>query len=204
MCGCVFHNHTKLEEQEAIERMWKFWKNGKIDENKGRLGRSESVEEKIQRWLWQEGFEVKKIGEDNSGFRYLVTKNRLPKFSVVQPKNKSDCILIESGVGFGGIDPAGLTKIFDNGQPLSWELRLHLTSKVFLYKIQPPNQQISNPGGIIFAKLIYYDELTKAKFMDTVFRVVNTAIFIILTMQRHLTTSATKITEKPGSLAYLK
>jgi len=184
--------------------MWKFWKNVKIDENKGRWGRSENVEEKIQRWLRQEGFEVKKTGKGNSGFRYLVAKNRLPKFSVVQPKNKSDCIVVESGIDFGGIDTPGLTKIFDRNQQLSWELRLHLTSKGFLYKIQPPNPHFNNPGGIIFAKLVYYDELSKAKFLDTVFRVVNTAIFTILTLQRHLTAPATKSTEKPGRLAYLK
>lgn len=182
--------------------MWKFWKNGKIHENEGRWGRSDNVEEKIERWLGQEGFDVRKTGGGNSVFRYLAAKNRLPKFSVGQPKNKSDCIVVESGIGFDGIDTAGLTKIFSQNQNVSWELRLHLTSKGFFYKIHPPNPQANSRGGIIFAKLVYYDELSKAKFLDTVFQVVNTAIFIILTLQRHLTPSAHK--SKSTKLAYLQ
>lgn len=184
--------------------MWKFWKNRTVNEDKEKGTRSRNIEEKIQRWLWEEGFEARKIWGDNSKFRYLVTKNRLPKFLVGQPKSKSDCLVVESGIGFGGVGKAILAKIFDRNQSLSWELRLHLASRGFFFRMQPPGQHSDKTGGIILAKLIYYDELSKSKFLDNVFQVLNITIFTILTLRRHLITSATKLTEERNSLPYLK
>jgi hypothetical protein len=184
--------------------MLKLWKNRIMAENRKKWEKSEDVEEKIRLWLWQEGFEVRKIWSDDSSFRYLVSKDKLPKFSVGQLKSKSDSIFVESGISFVGIEKVTLESIFDQNQHLSWELRLHLVSNVFFYKIQHSDPHSNNPGGIILAKLIYYDGLSKDKFLDTVFQVLHTTIFIILTLQHHLTISATNATQSSNSLPYLK
>ena len=176
--------------------MWKFRKNGRAN--------PENVEGQIQKWLWEEGFQVRKVPDGYATFRYLASKDRLPKFSVGQPSRKPDSIVVESGFSFRGIDKASLAKVFDRTENLSWDLRLQLTSKGFFYKIQPPDPQSNNPGGIFLAKTIYYDGLSKDKLLDTTFQVLNTTIFVILTLQRHLTVSTSNLTEERNNLPYIK
>jgi len=176
--------------------LWKFRKTGRPN--------GENVEGQIQKWLWEEGFQVRKVPDGNATFRYLASKDRLPRFSIGQLSRKPDSIVVESGFSFKGFEKESLAKVFDQTENLSWDLRLQLTSKGFFYKIRPPDPHSNNPGGIFLAKTIYHDGLSKDRLLDTTFQVVNTTIFVILTLQRHLTVSTSSLSEERANLPYIK
>ncbi|NWF86457.1 DUF2299 family protein [Candidatus Bathyarchaeota archaeon] len=173
--------------------MLKFWKSGDVNKN-------ERVEEKLYRWLLEEGFTVEKVLDTNSIFRYFATKNGPPKFSIFQSRSKSDCIIVESGVAYNREDEI-LSRSFQN-QTLILEIISNLLCKGFIYKIQPPQLQADKAGGIVFAKPIYYDGLSKDRFVETTSQTINMAIFIIVTLQRHATASTNSVTT-PNKIQYL-
>jgi hypothetical protein len=182
--------------------MLKLWKNGNVNEIKQPYVESENVEERVLKWLREEGYNAEKANDGNSSFRYWVTKTGSPKFSVFQPRNKPDFILVESAVTFAGHDEI-FPKITDQTEILSWELQSHLLSKGFHYKIQPPEFQPNRPGAIFFAKPIYYDGLSKDRFLEATHQTLNTVVFMILTVRRHLATSGANPNSKRSSISYL-
>jgi len=182
--------------------MLKFWKNGNANETKEVLAENEKVQEQLERWLAEEGFTIEKRLDGNSSFRYWVTRTGSPKFSVLQPINKSDIILIESAVTFDGHEEV-FSAIADQTRRLSWELQSHLLSIGFYYKIQPPDSQSNKPGAIFFAKPIYYDGLSKDRFLEATHQTMNTVVFVILTVQRHMAPSAKNPNGKHSNIPYL-
>jgi len=182
--------------------MLKFWKNGNVNESREAFAESEKVQEQLQRWLAEEGFVIEKRLDGNSSFRYWVTRTGSPKFSVFQPRSKSDIILIESAVTFDGHEEV-FSAIADQTRSLSWELQSHLLSKGFYYKIQPPEPQSNKPGARFFAKPIYYDGLSKDRLLEATHQTMNTVIFVILTVQRHVAPSATNPNGKRSNIPYL-
>lgn len=143
------------------------------------------VETKVQKWLLEEGFEVRKRSNDNFTFRFLVSKERLPKFSVSKFAGKTGSIFIESGVSFLGLNKEKAFQVFDQRQELFWVLRQHLVSKEFSYEFSPANADTNYSGGIIFGTPLYYDRLVKADFLKSITKVINTTIFIFLSIRRY-------------------
>lgn len=174
-----------MSNSKLMIKMLKFWKGKNIDKN-GRIA------EKLYKWLSEEGFTMEKVLDMNSIFRYLATKNGLPKFSIFQPLNKSDCILVESGVAYTKENEV-LSRSFQNPN-LIWEIISNLLPKGFIYKIQQPDLQTNKAGGIVFAKTIYYDGLSKDRFLDTIYQTINMTIFVIMTLQRQTATSPIQVT----------
>jgi hypothetical protein len=159
-----------------------------------------SVEERVQKWLAEESFEVKKASDQKSNFRYFGTKKGMPKFSVFQPYGKSDLVLVESGITFEGAEKEKLAALFTSHQDLLMELRLHLESNGFFYRIQPPDLNSGKAGGIVLAKPLYYDGMCKDRFLDTVLKITHTTVFIILTIHRYLAASSEKMMGPPSYL----
>jgi hypothetical protein len=186
-----------------VTKMWKLWKNDDTNESKEEFEKSENIEEKLQKWLREEGFCVEKASGNNLKFRYVASKNGSPKFSVLQPRDKSDLVLIESGLSFNGIEKDLVSRIINQNGLLSLDLKMHLMSKGFFYRILPPDLQFSNAGALVFAKQIYYDGLSKGRFLDTVAQAISTIIFVILTIRKHMSTSATNSSERRNTMPYL-
>jgi len=182
--------------------MLKFWKNGNRNEIEQPYIKSENIKERVLKWLREEGYSAEKAQDAHTSFRYWVTKTGSPKFSVFQPKNNPDFILVESAVTLAGHDEM-FPKITDQTEVLSWELQSHLLSRGFHYKIQPPEFQSNRPGAILFAKPIYHDGLSKDRFLETTNQTLNTVVFVILTMRRHLVTSGADPNSKRSSASCL-
>jgi len=163
----------------------------------------ENVEERLQRWLGEEGCNVEKLGDEKTTFNLWVTKDGLPSFSVYQPRDKHDVIYVESGVTFSGMEKKLHPVIVDSKHSLSWELKSRLLSSGFAYHIQPPDLQSNKPGGIVFAKTIYYDGLSKDRFLDTIHQTLSTVMVMILTVRRHVDKCTTNSTDKDHSLSYM-
>jgi hypothetical protein len=159
-----------------------------------------SAKEKVLKWLSEERFEVTEVQDEKSNFRYLATRVGMPKFSVLQPRGKMDSILVESGVSFRGLGNDSATRIVQDQSTL-WNLRLHLESKGFFFNIQTPKSDSSDSdGGVVFARPLYFDGISKDRVLETVLDVVHTVRFIILTMQRHMLSDS----EKSGIPVYLR
>jgi len=147
----------------------------------------QDVEMNIQKWLTEEQFETRKVFDERSNFRFIANRPGTPMFSVSQPKNKLDSILVESWITFNGVEKEKITHLFTQNPSILLDLRLQFESKGLLYNIQPPGANNDKPAAILFAKSVYFDGISKDRLLETALNLLHMFAFIALTIQRHLT-----------------
>jgi hypothetical protein len=139
------------------------------------------VIEKIQKWLDDESIEITNI--DNPFVDYQINiKN--PNQTICLPKNKIDSIEFVTSVNFTNEDKKTYAALKNNEEKLRiiWDLQRSLLEINVEYEIQP---NFDNLESIIIKKTIYFDALTKDKFMDTIFT-LQRGFYLVELMLRQL------------------
>ena len=139
------------------------------------------VIEKIQKWLDDESIEITNI--DNPFADYQINiKN--PNQTICLPKNKIDSIEFVTSVNFTNEDKKTYAALKNNEEKLRiiWDLQRSLLEINVEYEIQP---NFDNLESIIIKKTIYFDALTKDKFMDTIFT-LQRGFYLVELMLRQL------------------
>ena len=123
------------------------------------------VIKKIQKWFNEEFIEF--INIDNPLADYQInTKN--PNQTICLPKNKIDSIEFVTAIFFTIEDQKAYTALKNNEEKLRiiWELQRSLLEINLEYEVKP---NFDNLESIILKKTVYFDNLSKDKFMDTIF-----------------------------------
>jgi len=139
------------------------------------------VIKKIQKWLNEEFIEF--INIDNPLADYQInTKN--PNQTICLPKNKIDSIEFVTAIFFIIEDQKAYTALKNNEEKLRiiWELQRSLLEINLEYEVKP---NFDNLESIILKKTVYFDNLSKDKFMDTIFT-LQRGFYLVELMLRQL------------------
>ena len=146
-----------------------------------KLNEKKEVIKKIQKWLNEEFIEF--INIDNPLADYQInTKN--PNQTICLPKNKIDSIEFVTAVFFTIEDQKAYIALKNNEEKLRiiWELQRSLLEINLEYEVKP---NFDNLESIILKKTVYFDNLSKDKFMDTIFT-LQRGFYLVELMLRQL------------------
>jgi hypothetical protein len=139
------------------------------------------VIKKIQKWLSEEFIEF--INIDNPLADYQInTKN--PNQTICLPKNKIDSIEFVTAIFFTTEDQKTYMALKNTEEKLRiiWELQRSLLEINLEYEVKP---NFDNLESIILKKTVYFDNLIKDKFMDTIFT-LQRGFYLVELMLRQL------------------
>jgi hypothetical protein len=139
------------------------------------------VIKKIQKWLSEEFIEF--INIDNPLADYQInTKN--PNQTICLPKNKIDSIEFVTAIFFTTEDQKTYIALKNTEEKLRiiWELQRSLLEINLEYEVKP---NFDNLESIILKKTVYFDNLIKDKFMDTIFT-LQRGFYLVELMLRQL------------------
>ena len=139
------------------------------------------VIKKIQKWLSEEFIEF--INIDNPLADYQInTKN--PNQTICLPKNKIDSIEFVTAIFFTTEDQKTYIALKNTEEKLRiiWELQRSLLEINLEYDVKP---NFDNLESIILKKTVYFDNLIKDKFMDTIFT-LQRGFYLVELMLRQL------------------
>ena len=139
------------------------------------------VIKKIQKWLSEEFIEF--INIDNPLADYQInTKN--PNQTICLPKNKIDSIEFVTAIFFTIEDQKTYIALKNTEEKLRiiWELQRSLLEINLEYEVKP---NFDNLESIILKKTVYFDNLIKDKFMDTIFT-LQRGFYLVELMLRQL------------------
>ncbi len=139
------------------------------------------VIKKIQKWLNEEFIEF--INIDNPLADYQInTKN--PNQTICLPKNKIDSIEFVTAIFFTTEDQKTYIALKNTEEKLRiiWELQRSLLEINLEYEVKP---NFDNLESIILKKTVYFDNLSKDKFMDTIFT-LQRGFYLVELMLRQL------------------
>jgi hypothetical protein len=139
------------------------------------------VIKKIQKWLSEEFIEF--INIDNPLADYQInTKN--PNQTICLPKNKIDSIEFVTAIFFTTEDQKTYIALKNTDEKLRiiWELQRSLLEINLEYEVKP---NFDNLESIILKKTVYFDNLIKDKFMDTIFT-LQRGFYLVELMLRQL------------------
>lgn len=139
------------------------------------------VIKKIQKWLNEEFIEFINIDNPLADCQ-INTKN--PNQTICLPKNKIDSIEFVTAVFFTIEDQKAYIALKNNEEKLRiiWELQRSLLEINLEYEVKP---NFDNLESIILKKTVYFDNLSKDKFMDTIFT-LQRGFYLVELMLRQL------------------
>jgi hypothetical protein len=130
-----------------------------------RVNGKKDVIEKIQRWIKEEGFQSSIAHEPYTDFQVNL-KN--PNMSIILFNNKVDSVYFATYAGFDEADKKAFASLKDKEKKLVLlcDLQRSLIAINVEYSILP---NLDNLDRINISKKVYFDGLTKDKFIDTIF-----------------------------------
>lgn len=144
---------------------------------------TKDIEEKIRKWLLDEGYDVKKINDPKSHFSYGFTRIRDLHFFVLQLKNKIDSIVVFIFLGFGKEGSITLSNMSsDEREEIRGKIIVNLATIGCQYAFLPKE----TPDRVRLSKTIYYDGLSKHNFFETVDIVRRGFLIVSSTIRKEL------------------
>lgn len=131
------------------------------------------LERKLSKWLTEEDFVVKSQKNPMASF-ILVASNPNAGISVTVSQNTKhpDRIEVSSQMMFGEYAKKLAELPKEEREEFLWDLRFSLVRSDVIFAIMPPE----NPQSVLVMKNIWYDGLTKDRFMSAVQRVSEGAL----------------------------
>lgn len=151
---------------------------------------------KLIEWLKEEGFSVE---EKEPGplaiFNISADKGGELGFNVMQASSRKESIFVCTTVSVGPEDKHRMLKIpLKRRMDFVWALNMDLikNNEIHDFSILPkPPEDIQ--GVFVSTRQIYYDELTKGKFMFSVHVLIKASVTIMWMLQKLLGTSTSSI-----------
>ncbi len=157
-------------------------KGTKDDEKESKMT-AENVENKIRKWLLDEGYDVKKINDPRSHFSYSFTRAGDLHFFVLQLKNKIDSIIVFLFLGFGKEGTGTFSSMSDDKrEKIRENIIVDLATIGCEYAFLPKEA----PNRIRLSKIIYYDGLSKHNFFESIGLVRRGFLLVSCILRREL------------------
>lgn len=140
------------------------------------------IEDKVQKWLSDEGIFRQKVSDDNSNFHFVINYPEGHVMDVFEPKGKNDLIVVGCATN---VSPEHLSEIKklskEKKENFIWDLR-------FLMNAQPVDFQFQHPENIlqsfIISTEIFEDGLTKDRLISSIKMVFRAKLQCVWKIQR--------------------
>ncbi|MGB9936293.1 MAG: DUF2299 domain-containing protein [Methanobacterium sp.] len=124
------------------------------------------IENRIQKWLSDEGFFRQKVPDDNANFHFVINYPEEHILDVLQPKGKDDMILIACATN---VSPEHQTEIRnlsnEKREEFMWDFRFLLNNHFVDFQLHHPENILQS---FLITDEIYEDGLSKDRLISTV------------------------------------
>lgn len=124
------------------------------------------IENKVQKWLSDEGYFRQKVPDDNTNFHFIINYPDDHVLDVIQPKGKDDLIVIGCATN---VSPEHLSEIRklspDKREKFVWDFRFLLNNHFVDFQLDHPDNVLR---GFVITEEIYEDGLSKDRLISSV------------------------------------
>lgn len=144
--------------------------------------KGKEVEEKIRNWLLEEGFKVKLLSNEHASFNFLAEDQEGRKVNIIQLIKDKDKILIVTKASLLEEQKQKLMKLdSETRNRILWTLRFGLLNREIGFSgIGVPLESIT------LSMSLYYDGMSKDKFMHRLLEVRKALLFVMWLVDREL------------------
>lgn len=124
------------------------------------------IEDKVQKWLSDEGFFRQKVTDDNTNFHFIINYPEGHVLDVIQPKGKDDLIVIGCATNISPEHQSKIRKLKNREKEVfMWDFRFLLNSQFVDFQLQHPDNVLQN---FVITDEIFEDGLSKDRLISTV------------------------------------
>lgn len=125
-----------------------------------------NIQDKIQKWLADEGYFRQKVPDENSNFHFIINYPESHVIDIIQPKGKEDMIVIGCATN---VSPEHLSQMkkmnSEDRENFIWEFRFALNGLLVDFQIQHPENILQS---YVVSTEIYEDGLNKDRLISSV------------------------------------
>jgi len=124
------------------------------------------IENKVQKWLSDEGFFRQKVPDDNANFHFIINYPEDHILDVIQPKGKEDMVLIACATNVSPEHQAKIRKLkLEKKENFMWEFRFLLNGQFVDFQLQHPENILQS---FLITDEIFEDGLSKDRLISSV------------------------------------
>ncbi|HML05541.1 MAG TPA: DUF2299 family protein [Methanobacterium sp.] len=124
------------------------------------------IENKIQKWLSDEGLFRQKVPDDNANFHFMINYPEGHVLDVIQPKGKDDMVLIACATNVSPEHQTEIRKLnSEKKEKFMWEFRFLLNNQFVDFQLQHPENVLQS---FLITDEIFEDGLTKDRLISSV------------------------------------
>lgn len=124
------------------------------------------VENKVQKWLSDEGYFRQKVPDDNTNFHFIINYPDGHVMDIIQPKGKEDLIVIGCATN---VSPEHISEINtlpdDKKEKFIWDFRFLLNGQFVDFQLDHPNNILQS---FVITEEIYEDGLSKDRLISSI------------------------------------
>lgn len=124
------------------------------------------IENKVQKWLSDEGFFRQKVPDDSANFHFIINYPEGHILDVIQPKGKEDMVLIACATNVSPEHQTEIRKLkLEKKMNLIWEFRFLLNNQFVDFQLQHPENILQS---FLITDEIFEDGLSKDRLISSV------------------------------------
>ncbi|WP_455240903.1 DUF2299 domain-containing protein [Methanothermobacter tenebrarum] len=140
------------------------------------------LENKIKRWLTEEGLLGQIVDDENANFHFIVNYPEDHVIDVIQPKDKEDLVLVACATS---VSPEHLSKIRElsesKREEFLWQVRFSLNKFLVDFQLEHPRNILES---YLVTDEIYDDALTKDRLISTIKKVFKAKLHVLWLIQK--------------------
>ncbi len=140
------------------------------------------MENKIKRWLTEEGLLGQIVDDENANFHFIVNYPEDHVIDVIQPKDKEDLVLVACATS---VSPEHLSKIRElsesKREEFLWQVRFSLNKFLVDFQLEHPRNILES---YLVTDEIYDDALTKDRLISTIKKVFKAKLHVLWLIQK--------------------
>jgi len=124
------------------------------------------IENKVQKWLSDEGLFRQKVPDENANFHFVINYPEGHILDVIQPKGKEDMVLIACATNVSPEHQTEIRKLKpEKKDEFIWEFRFLLNSQFVDFQLQHPENILQS---FLITDEIFEDGLSKDRLISSV------------------------------------
>lgn len=124
------------------------------------------IENKVQKWLSDEGLFRQKVPDENTNFHFMINYPEGHVLDVIQPKGKDDMILIACATNVSPEHQSENRKLSNKKRDsFIWDFRFLLNNQFVDFQLQHPDNILQS---FLITEEIFEDGLSKDRLISTV------------------------------------
>lgn len=124
------------------------------------------IENKVQKWLSDEGLFRQKVPDENANFHFVINYPEGHILDVIQPKGKEDMVLIACATNVSPEHQTEIRKLKpEKKDKFIWEFRFLLNSQFVDFQLQHPENILQS---FLITDEIFEDGLSKDRLISSV------------------------------------